>query len=518
MSIYYDKFGLNTYYGTPYFQAQLPQGYPLGFVLQKCRAFRRLPPNLRKLSALAKRWENRKWPKSPIDTWSIERWYDADGYELDPDTGRRLTDAEIDAGWGSPATEFAEFATQDIPIPPGGFPDPDTWEEPVKKEVFDPEDCPSLAQLASDVMSRGVKATAEEYGISEKTLAALLNLSTTQPQNGMTYEEAKTQFSRQAARVLASPYFQVREQERAFLVEALKVAVAYDDLGRRAEDIFNRAEAYLALYDDDAGVQDLPPDAEKLLDQFLARRLHPDAEKLLDQFLAHRDNRPLVKADEPRKSCSKNSSPNTPVEQVQPEQVAPGADCIQFYTLESYLFNTVHRRFAHQGYLGAFDFFCIVIWKANRAKTKVAKRLLSNTTKTLDEVVVELTKAIAAQPTPKERMSLLMFGDIRFRLPMASAILTVLYPEEFTVYDYRVCETVGGFRNLTNLTNIDRLWEGYGAFMSAVISNSPAGLSLRNRDRYLWGKSFRDQLTTDIATAFRSASEDEVLASADAVE
>lgn len=205
-------------------------------------------------------------------------------------------------------------------------------------------------------------------------------------------------------------------------------------------------------------------------------------------------------------------------EQHHSERATPGAECIQFYTLESYLFSTVHRRFTEQGYLGAFDFFCIVIWKANRAKTKVAKRLLDGTTKTLEEVVADLTKAIAAQKTPRDRMCLLMFGGIRFRLPMASAILTVLYPDEFTVYDYRVCETLGGYRNLTNLTNINRLWDGYSAFKNAVISNSPAGLSLRDRDRYLWGKSFRDQLTNDVATAFQSGSEDDDMAIADAVE
>src|ERR1700733_7988774 len=123
-------------------------------------------------------------------------------------------------------------------------------------------------------------------------------------------------------------------------------------------------------------------------------------------------------------------------EQDHPVANTSGAECIQFYTLESYLFNTVHRRFAEQGHLDAFDFFCIVIWKANRAKTKVAKRLLGTTQKTLDEVVIELTKNIAAQETPKDKMGLLMFGNIRFRLPMASAILTVLYPDDFTVYDY----------------------------------------------------------------------------------
>jgi hypothetical protein len=43
-------------------------------------------------------------------------------------------------------------------------------------------------------------------------------------------------------------------------------------------------------------------------------------------------------------------------------------------------------------------------------------------------------------------------------------------------------------------------------------------LSLRDKDRYLWGKSFRDQLTKDVATAFQSASEDEDVGSAEAVE
>src|SRR5262245_38560158 len=93
-------------------------------------------------------------------------------------------------------------------------------------------------------------------------------------------------------------------------------------------------------------------------------------------------------------------------------------NCYQAGERLPYLFNTVHRRFAERGYLGAFDFFCIVIWKANRAKTKVAKRLLGGTRNSLDEAVAELTTAIAAQKTPRDRMSLLMFAKIRFRLPM----------------------------------------------------------------------------------------------------
>lgn len=483
MSAHFSKFMLNTYSATPYFRAHVPDEYPLSLVLQKCWAFRRLPPNLKELSRRAKAWAIRTYPDASRD---IEEWYDAEGYELWPGTGIRLTDEEIDSQW-NPDGYPHEFVVSDIPIPHGGFADPETWEEPEKEEdPVDPDDIPSPAQLASDVASRGLARTADEYGMNADRLRAYLNLPDPLTQNDIPYDEAKSQFSERAALMLASPYFKGRNHERVFMLEALKGADIYDDLRGPAKLSFDLAEVHSLRFP----VQEPAAETTEL----------------------------LVKAKESRKSCSKNSSPNTADEKVQPEHVAPGADYIQFYTLESYLFNTVHRRFAQQGYLGAFDFFCIVIWKANRAKTRVAKRLLGNTLKSLDEVVTELTKKIATQATPKDRMRLLMYGNIRFRLPMASAILTVLYPEEFTVYDYRVCETLGGFRNLTNLTNIDKLWEGYSVFKSAVISNSPPGLSLRDRDRYLWGKSFCGQLTTDIATGFQSASDDDGMTSAGAVE
>lgn len=199
------------------------------------------------------------------------------------------------------------------------------------------------------------------------------------------------------------------------------------------------------------------------------------------------------------------------------EQNTPDEQYLQFYNLDSYLFDSVHQRFANQGYLGAFDFFCIVIWKANRAKSKVAKKLLGKSMKkTLDEAVIELTKGVAAEETPKRKLLFLRFGKIPFRLPMATAILTVLYPDEFTVYDYRVCEVLDGFHNLNNITRIDKLWEEYLAFKRAVESNSPQGYSLRDRDRYLWGKSFSHQLQTDITNGFNSASDEDESRNVDA--
>jgi len=45
-------------------------------------------------------------------------------------------------------------------------------------------------------------------------------------------------------------------------------------------------------------------------------------------------------------------------------------DYLEYYDLERYLFENVHQRFHLEHSLGAFDFFSIVIWKANRAKSQ----------------------------------------------------------------------------------------------------------------------------------------------------
>ena len=123
-------------------------------------------------------------------------------------------------------------------------------------------------------------------------------------------------------------------------------------------------------------------------------------------------------------------------------------DYLKLYDLERYLFEVVRPSFQRDSELTAFDFFCIIIWKANRAKSEVAKRLIRHHGKggtDLDAVIGDLTHQIhAARDDEKERMRILI-KDWGFRLPMASAILTVLYPEIFTVYDKRVCGELGKY-------------------------------------------------------------------------
>lgn len=176
---------------------------------------------------------------------------------------------------------------------------------------------------------------------------------------------------------------------------------------------------------------------------------------------------------------------------------------LQYYDMEGYLFKVVSTRYAQDKTLTAFDFFCIVIWKANRAKSIVAKRLLAhgNGQANFGVAVGSLLTAISEAKDQKGRLSVLIEGW-GFRLPMASAILTVLYPEDFTVYDIRVCNVLGDFKDVQNKTNFATLWERYSAYVIAVRNAAPECSTLRDKDRFLWGKSLANQLQSDIQSSF----------------
>ena len=103
-------------------------------------------------------------------------------------------------------------------------------------------------------------------------------------------------------------------------------------------------------------------------------------------------------------------------------------DPLRYYNLEEYLLIDVGRHFAADRSIGAFDFFSIVIWKANRAKTYIARRLRRMDRKKrgeLEPIVRELTRSLAEATNDMERLRILV-QEWRFGLPMASAILLVL--------------------------------------------------------------------------------------------
>ena len=177
--------------------------------------------------------------------------------------------------------------------------------------------------------------------------------------------------------------------------------------------------------------------------------------------------------------------------------------------LEGYLLKQVCPRFQQLGFLSASEFFCIVIWKANRAKSKIARKLLRESDcGSLDEAVRKLTEDIAQAGSAEARMRVLV-EEWKFWLPMASAILTILYPEEFTVYDVRVAGVIDE-EHQTNLVQLGnrktfaRLWSGYNEYLDWVKKSAPTATSLREKDHHLWGKSFFLQLQKDIRENFSS--------------
>jgi hypothetical protein len=180
-------------------------------------------------------------------------------------------------------------------------------------------------------------------------------------------------------------------------------------------------------------------------------------------------------------------------------------DWLALYDLERYVLSQVHDRFHTDGTISAFDFFCIVAWKSNRSRSKIAARLLRHA-KSLESAVQALAADLWSATSPKERFDLLIqrWG---FRLPTASAVLSVLYPDVFTVYDWRVCEQLGEHRTLADWSNPERLWEGYQAYITAVRSAAPDGLSLRDKDRYLWARSFGKDLERGVASDFNHRKE-----------
>lgn len=172
-------------------------------------------------------------------------------------------------------------------------------------------------------------------------------------------------------------------------------------------------------------------------------------------------------------------------------------DYALFQNLESYLFRHVGPRFQASHQISAVDFYIIMAWKANRSKNKGRDRLklLGGS---FDEAVASIAAALAFAEGNKERLRCLMI-DWRFRLPIASAILSVLYPEEFTIYDVRVCAELKDFTRMGDRMFSDNLWAEYERFLEAVHAAVPHKRSLREKDHFLWGRSFHKSAVRDCA-------------------
>ncbi len=163
-------------------------------------------------------------------------------------------------------------------------------------------------------------------------------------------------------------------------------------------------------------------------------------------------------------------------------------DYLKYYFLEDFLFKRVRNNFRERGYLIPEEFFCIVIWKSNRAKTAIKRKLLKFGR--LDKTVRELTGDIFNAKGKEQKLEVFL-KSWRFSLPMATAILTVLYPKEFTIYDVRARGQIGIRKDFSG--HKDQIERYFDEFLPKVQKMGWGG-NLRSKDRYLWGKSFYEDL------------------------
>jgi hypothetical protein len=174
-------------------------------------------------------------------------------------------------------------------------------------------------------------------------------------------------------------------------------------------------------------------------------------------------------------------------------------DPMAYYSPETLLFPTAAQSFASTGTLDPVMLYLILDWKAPRARTRHRSRL-AKIVGSFNVAANMIAAELYAATTPEQRLCLLL-TKWGFRLPTASAILAILYPDTFTIYDIRVCNTLRAFHQLGNVKWSSNTWREYLRFVSAVRDAAPQGLSLRDCDRWLWGQNKQEALLKEIAEA-----------------
>ena len=152
--------------------------------------------------------------------------------------------------------------------------------------------------------------------------------------------------------------------------------------------------------------------------------------------------------------------------------------------LENYLFEEVNKNFQNNGYLTSEEFFAIVIWKSNRSKTNV-RRGIEKTKKTIRTITSEVFQA----ETPEQKLNTLI-SIPNIGIPIASAILTVCYPDDFTVVDYRACTALKDFGEEIVGNPIKKIPTYFEYLEKCKKLAHKYNFSLRDFDRILWAKDF----------------------------
>jgi hypothetical protein len=192
-------------------------------------------------------------------------------------------------------------------------------------------------------------------------------------------------------------------------------------------------------------------------------------------------------------------------------QPAAEPNPLAYYNPEERLFPNVAQQFGETtGELNSAALYLILDWKSPRARTRHLKRLAGNKAAgSFAAAARAISVSIKEAAGPEQRLEILM-RKWGFRLPTASAILSVLYPEEFTIFDWRVCDELHDFHQLGGLNWSVKTWPKYQQFVAAVRKTAVRDgarpdSSLRDCDRWLWGQNKQNAMLEEVASADKEA-------------
>jgi thermostable 8-oxoguanine DNA glycosylase len=154
-----------------------------------------------------------------------------------------------------------------------------------------------------------------------------------------------------------------------------------------------------------------------------------------------------------------------------------------YYHIDKYLFGRVSQRFQRKRTLSAKDFYAIITWKANRQLNILAEDIAQ-----MYQTPSNVMRAVAACDTHVERMQLLDAID-GMGVPIASAILTVCYPDDLTVLDDRAWKTLLALERVEGPMPADANAYFQHYLPVCVALANELGCTLRQLDEAMWGRS-----------------------------
>ena len=156
------------------------------------------------------------------------------------------------------------------------------------------------------------------------------------------------------------------------------------------------------------------------------------------------------------------------------------------YNWEKEIFPKISKNFRKKGELTKEEFLRILLFKAERGKTKFKENLLSKA----KEVSCGLKKIGELKEEKEIKQEIKKLCKIKgIGVPIASALLAACYPAKFTIIDRRVCEEV--FHKRPSTISV----KTYLCYNRECCKRAErANLTLRELDRCYWGRNYYSKL------------------------